>query len=227
MNIINEAKMKLEYLDKLKKMCNSLINSAEELDLRGFKGIKIIQDSLLHPTSDGNTRDKTILLPKDKTEKYLKEENYDLIKSTIYHELCHIDLSNKLPYLHDLHKQSMEEEDYIKSFTIMIYIEYIAHLKSSKIETCKTKNIFYDSVNKKHWNFLDECDKIMFIKTTPYIIGRDEKSEYLNKLENSELRKRILEVAKELKKLPKSNFVDSYYILHDLEILVSKYITNY
>lgn len=225
MNINNEAKIDLKYLDKLKEIINS-IDVPYEFNLDGFNGIKIISDSLLHPTSDGNLKDKTILLPKNKTQKYLQNENYGLIKSTIYHELCHVDLSNKLPYLHELHKKYMNEENYIKCFTIMIYIEYIAHLKSSKLETTETQENFYKSVNQRNWDFSDNCDKIMFIKFSPYIIGRDKNNKYIMKLENFELKERVLEVQSELKKLPTKNYIDNYFILSKLEILVSKYITN-
>ena len=226
MNIDNEEKMDLKYLDKLKELCDSIMDFTYNLDLKGFNGIKIISDSLLHPTSDGNLKEKTMLLPKNKTQKYLQNENYDLLKSTIYHELCHVDLANKLPKLHELHKKYIDEENYIKCFTIMIYIEYIAHLKSSKLETIKTQKNFYESINQKKWDFSNECDKIIFIKSSPYIIGRDIENKYINEITNYELKKKILEVKIELEKLPTINFIDNYSILNDLEILVSKYITN-
>lgn len=225
MNINNEAKMDLKYLDKLKEIINT-IAIPYEFNLDEFNGIKIISDSLLHPVSVGNFKDKTILLPKNKTQKYLQDENYDLLKSTIYHELCHVDLLNKLPHLHELHKKYMNEENYIKCFTIMIYIEYIAHLKSSKLETPETKEKFYKSVNQRNWDFSDNCDKIMFVKSSPYIIGRDENNKYIMKLENFELKERVLEIQSEFENLSSKNYIDNYSILSNLEILVSKYITN-
>lgn len=123
------------------------------------------------------------MLQKNKTQKYLQNENYDLLKSTIYHELCYVDLSNKSPYLHELHKKYMNEENYIKCFTIMICIEYIAHLKSTKFEITETQENFYKSVKQKNWDFSDDCDKIMFIKSFPYIIGRDENNKYIMKFD--------------------------------------------
>ena len=66
----------------------------------------------------------------------------------------------------------------------------------------------------------------MFIKTSPYIIGRVENNKYIMKLENFELKKRVIEVQSEFEKLPSKNYIDNYSILSSLEILVSKYITN-
>ncbi len=59
MNINNEAKIDLKYLDKLKEIINS-IDIPYEFNLDVFNGIIIVSDSLLHSTSDGNLKDKTI-----------------------------------------------------------------------------------------------------------------------------------------------------------------------
>lgn len=149
-----------------------------------------------------------------------------MMDKMIYHELCHIDLENKLPNLHYLHKKSMDIDDDITCFTIMIYIEYLAHLKSTKLETSENQIKFYESINQKKWNFNNEIDKIYFIKYAPYIIGRDLRNEYILKLDDSELKKHIEEVKKEFEKLPIAELIDNYNILGDLEKLVKKYISN-
>lgn len=226
MNIINTANMAKVDLKLLNNICDSLKNVVLDLDLFGFKGIEIIPDSFLHSDSDGNTKNKLILLPINKTHSYLINEGRDVVKSTIYHELCHIDLANKLPKLHELHEKYIMSDDYIKCFTIMIYIEYVAHLKSSIFESKDTQLKYYSSINNKKWDFNDECDKILFIKHIPYILGRDINNEYINDISNVVLKQKLIEVKKELEILPTKNFIDDYSVLYDFEKLVQKYITN-
>lgn len=76
------------------------------------------------------------------------------------------------------------------------------------------------------YEFNLDCDKIMFVKSSPYIIGRDENNKYIMKLENFELKERVLEIQSEFENLSSKNYIDNYSILSNLEILVSKYITN-
>lgn len=215
--------------DTLKKIQQILISIEElitDFNLEGFKGIKIVSDSLLHPDSDGHMENKTMLLPKNKTQRYIETGQYDLLKSTIYHELCHVDLANKLPNLHLLHQKSADIEDDITCFTIMIYIEYLAHLKSTEIETLENQTNFYDSLYNQTWNFDDDNHKIYFIKAAPYIIGRDIENKYLPCIRDKELKMRIEEVKSELEKLPTNKLIDDYSILYNLEKIVKRYITN-
>ncbi len=226
MKIYNEAQMNTDALNRLQQILVTLEKFIIDLNLDGFKGIKIISDSLLHSNSDGHMENKTIFLPKNKIQKYIYDGENDLIKSTLYHELCHIDLENKLPKLHSLHEKSVNIEDDITCFTIMIYIEYLAHLKSSNIETLANQLKFYNSINEYNWNFDDEVDKVYFIKYVPYIIGRDVNNKYLSSIYNKELKKRIEEIKKEFEKLSTTKLIDDYSILYDLEKIVKKYITN-
>jgi len=226
MVINNEAGMDLEAVKILEKLYNTVLGESSELNLSGFKGIKIIFDSSLPPISDGRLEDKILLLPRNKIQRYLHLGNYDIIKSTIHHELCHVDLANKLPFLHELLNDYMKEENYIKGFTIMIYIEYVVHLKSKKFETFENKIVFFESVNNKKWNFNNDVDKVMFIKVSPYILGRDTDSNYLKSVINIELKNRLLEIKKEFEKLPTIALIDNYRLLEGLERLVSEYVSN-
>lgn len=226
MKIDNQANIPTNQLYKLENIYNSILKQTKDLDLLNFKGIRIVEDSLLNSLSDGHFESGIIILPKNKILNYLENENFDILKSTIYHELCHVDLYNKIPRLHKLHKKYNELDNFVKSFTIMIYIEYLAHLKSSKLETIETQTDFFDSVYKLNYDFSNIEHKIYFIKATPYIIGRDINGYYVNKIKNMDFKNRIEEVKKVLIKLPKENLIDDYNILNELEKIVSKYITN-
>lgn len=136
MEINNEAKMQEEYIEALKDIIKNIISNNPELDLQELEDIKIV-NNLQNESSDGGFENNVILVPKHKIEEYIKEENFDIIKSTIYHELCHADLKSKLPQLHVLSDEYRNNEHYVRYFTIMVYIEYISHIMSLKYETEK------------------------------------------------------------------------------------------
>lgn len=227
MLIKNSANISITAIKKLNIICKIIENNSKGLDTSGFKGIHIISDDLLPSDFDGRLDAKKILLPKNKIEKYFINGMDDIVKSTIYHELCHIDISNKLPKLHLLHSSSIKNDDYITAFTIMIIIEYLAHLKSYRFETNENRKRYLDSVNSKLWNFNLDTDKILFIKHSPYIIARDHNNHFISNLKNVDLKNRLLEIEKEIKKIISKGIKDDYSILLNLQEIVKKYINNY
>lgn len=226
MIIKNETLINKEDIIKIQSICDSLNDRINNFNLNDFKGIKLIEDKYFNVSSDGKSENGIILLPSRKTQQYLHNGQEDLIKSTIYHELCHIDLLNKLPNLHQLHSYYVQKEDFIKSFTIMIYIEYLAHLKSSNLETKEIKESFFESIINKNWNFENEENRIYFIKCAPYIIARDNTNNFINNLTDNNLKSRLIEIKVEFEKLNSETLTDEYDILNNLEHIVSKYISN-
>ena len=160
--INNEAKIIKEYFDKLKDIIYDIVNKNTELDLEGLHQIKIV-DNIENTSTDGRFENNKIILPKNKMEEYIKNNDVATIKSTIYHELCHVDLKNKLPQLHHLCDKYKHEENYIKYVTIMVYIEYIAHIMSLKHESKENIKRFLESINSRTWDFKDEISRIYFI----------------------------------------------------------------
>lgn len=223
MRIENKACMSESYLNKLKELTTKIEEELLDLDLSEFKGINIEYDSSFPSLSDGRTNNKTIILPKNRTENNL-DNKIDMVKSTIIHELYHIDLSNRLPRIHSEFSTALKTEKYIKGYTILTYIEYITHLKSTKYENEELKNSFIKSINRKKWNFENEEDKIYMIKAAPYIIARDPE---LLKIENKILKNNLSEIKRELERLNRIEINDDYFCLSKLEKIVKKYIIDY
>lgn len=226
MEINNEAKMQEKYIEILKDIIENIIRNNPELDLQGLESIKIV-DNLENESSDGRSENNVILLPKYKIEEYIKDENFDTIKLTIYHELCHVDLKSKLPQLHALSDEYRNNENYVRYFTIMVYIEYISHIMSLEYETEENVKRFLNSINNRTWNFNDEISRIYFIKCVPYVLGRiNNKFEYIDIIKNKEFKVHIVEVKEIIERIPNVNLIDDYNILIELENYVSKYISN-
>lgn len=226
MEINDEAKMQEKYIEMLKDIIENIIGNNPELDLKGLEGIKIV-NNLENEGSGGRFENNVILLPKYKIEEYIKDENFDTIKSTIYHELCHVDLKSKFQQLHVLSDEYRNNENYVRYFTIMVYIEYISHIMSLEYETEENIKRFLNSINNRTWNFNDEISRIYFIKCAPYVLGRiNNKFEYIDIIKSNEFKVHIVEVKEIIERIPNVNLIDDYNILIELENYVSKYISN-
>lgn len=151
-----------------------------------------------------------------------------MIKSNIIHEIYHMKLKRILPKIHKKHKEAYNNEDFITSFTIVIYIEYLTHLESSKYETEKMIDQYLKSINDYNWDFSDDTSKIYLVKHAGYIIARAEDERVKNKnyilnLKNEILRKEIKKIQDILDNI---KIEDNYNQLLPIENIVRKYITN-
>lgn len=224
MNIYNKCNLDLKYEKNLNLLLNDLDTS--KLNLYGFRGIEVLEDKFFNEFSDGKTNDGLISLPKSKIQDYLKNENIDVIRSTIYHELVHIDLSNRYPNIHKVYNESLDSDDYIKTYTIIIFIEFMAHKESTKYETKTNQEIFYNSVNSLKLNFNNDVDKVYFVKYIGYILGRLNSKFDINIIKSDEIKSRSIEFQKELDLIQQREICDDYCILLGLEEVVKKYISN-
>jgi len=224
--INNEAKIVKEYFEKLEEIINNLVNENTELNLEGLHQIKIV-DNIENTSSDGRFENNAIILPKNKMEEYIKNNDEAIIKSTIYHELCHVDLNNRLPQLHNLSNKYKHEENYIKFFTIMVYIEYIAHIMSLKYEGEEIIKRFLESINNRTWNFNDEISRVYFIKCVPYVLGRINKNfDYINIVKSKDFKNHIVQAKEIIERAVCNGAIDDYNKLVEVEDFISKYISN-
>ena len=224
--IRNEAKMSIEYFERIEEIITNTIDRSKELNLDEVKEIDVV-DNIPNIDSDGRYENDRILLFKDKMEEYLKNGDVDTIKSIIYHELCHAEAKKRLPQLHALHEKYMEEENYIKGFTIMVYIEYVTHKKSIEYEEKENIKRFLESINNIEWNFENYELKIKFVKYVPYVLVRVfNNPEYINIIKDREFTDRIIQVKEIIERINNGELTDDYSSLHELEMFVSKYISN-
>lgn len=222
MEILNAADMSEYSINKIYALINDLQDKIKVLNLEGFKKIIIIPDEeFSSSSSDGSMgRDKNIYLPKKRTENNI-DTNIEKVKSTIYHEFCHVDLFNKLPKIHKYYFKNYDEKNAIRTHTIEVYIEYITHLKSIELETRKMYEEFIESINNHKWIFNSRQDIVYMIKCSPYIISRDPD---LSHIADNSLVEKLIEIKRELERLYKNGIKDDYSKLSRLEGIIAKYI---
>lgn len=231
MQIINSNLLDKNRREKLKSILEEIFNMEENKQIiNDIKGIKLVEPGILHSSSSGRIIDDYIVLPVDKIGDIINnfDEECQIIKSNILHEISHIKLKKVLPRLHKMHQKALEKEDYIMGFTIDIYIEYLTHLESTQYETEKMIDKYMKSINDYNWNFLDYISKIYLIKHSGYIIARAEdarvkEKNYISNFKNIKLRKEIENIQKLLKNIKRE---DNYTALLPLENIVKKYISN-
>lgn len=232
MKIFNKELLSIAQEEKLSSIIHEIVQKEySNLNSIEIKGIKIIKEGVIHKDVSARMEDGYIILPINKISNVLdsnNEDEIDMLKSNIIHEMYHVQLYNMMPNIHGKHKKSMEDEDYITTFTIIIYIEYLAHLESVKYETIDGINKYYESINNYNWNFTQEQSNLYMIKHASYIIARADDNRikdknYIENLKSSELKERIIEVKDLLKNIKIS---DDYEQLLEIERFVSRYISN-
>lgn len=231
MQIINSNLLDKNRREKLKSILEEIFNMEENKQIiNDIKGIKLVEPGILHSSSSGRIIEDFIVLPADKIGDIVNNYNEEcqIIKSNILHEISHVKLKKELPQLHEMHQNALVKEDFITGFTIGIYIEYLTHLESTKHETEKMIDQYMQSINDYNWNFQEDISKINFIKHSGYIIARAEddrvkEKNYISNFKNIKLKKEIENIQKLLKHIKRE---DNYDTLLPLENIVKQYISN-
>lgn len=230
MQIINDNLLDEGRKEKLKELIEEIIQIKDiEEFIQDIKGIKIIKENILHKDISASIKDEYIIIPINKIGNIIENfEEISLLKSNIIHEIYHMKLQKILPKIHKKHKEAYDNEDFITSFTIVIYIEYLTHLESAKYETEKMIDQYLESINDYNWDFSDDISKIYLVKHAGYIIARAEDERVKNKnyianLKNERLRVEIENIQYILDNI---KIKDDYNQLLSIENIVRKYITN-
>ena len=221
--LLNESKIDNYHIIIIEEIIEEISIDANNLNLDGLDLIIIKDDSFFNNLSDARTINKTVYIRKSFLINNIEEKNYSIIKSTIYHEFCHIDIKNKYPKLHELYDFYLNEDDDTKVFTIMFFIEYITSVKSNLMESNETNKIFWESVYNKYWDFNNPVDRVYFIKESSYILARDNNNE-INMIIDSNAKKRLNDLKSIIDTIINGDVIDDYSILIPLENEVKKYI---
>lgn len=236
LEVINLDKLSTSEISIFKELLEYLeSNYLYDMNLEKLKGIKIVFDNEIFIDSDGKFEDNQVLLPISKTKRALSNnqgDDFENLKSTIYHELAHLDFRNNFPVLHNMYDEYVLKEDYKKAVPIQIWVEFNVERKNNVICNENAVKKYMESVINFKWDSTKETHFIILKKHLPYIIARIN-GKYLNKadtisiIKSDYVKRIILDVEKILYDLSKQQYRDSFDFLKELydylDIEESKY----
>lgn len=205
---------------------------AKEFDLSALTEIEIVHS--LPGSSDGRMVDNNILLSKrlyDLLPKLDIHDNNDfnLVVSTLYHELCHINERTIMP---NIHAVCYEEEKGIDYCVALFWIEYIVETKTDAVFR-KDRSQFCHYLAESDWridrfNFDDNktFNYFWLIKILPYVLVAFHNkgiSTYTERIKNKLVRNMVSELYNVILDLQKAYPFDDINKLCEIKRVMISY----
>lgn len=221
-------------LDKYGSQLN--INTLEEIEL-------IDKNDLPYETDGKVLNAKKIivtsrlyeLLPNLKIEVLCGNENYAMLRKTLYHEMGHINDMTLMPKNYNYVLESFESRKInIDSIASLLWVEYVAEKRTAFFENAYNLEICDELVKRKwHCSIADpyarygEKNFFYLTKLLPYFMARtnkkDLREQYINRIENKLLIQYIKEIGNEVRFLETKGVFDDICFLKGLNIIIEKY----
>lgn len=235
-----------EYHIFLNKVVELVLNQyGSDLNINTLKEIELINKNECAYETDGKVIDNSKIIVTSRLYELLPTLNinclndnndYKLLKQTIYHEMGHI---NDMAYMPNLYKCVFENiqkkaSDINASTSSLFWLEYIAEKRSAGFENVYDLEIcdkFVDaewmcSMTSNFSNFIDN-NFLYLTKILPYFLGRttpeNVRQEYITKIKNNVLIDYIGELDNELKNLETKGIFDDLDVLNSLYRIIKKY----
>ncbi len=231
-----------EYDVFIKEVVNIILDKyGDNLHLSSLEEIELISKEDIPYETDGKvlSNRKIIvtsrlyeLLPALNVKELLENNNFKLLKKTLYHEMGHITDMTFMPKLYKCVLDNDEiNENYIAS---LFWLEYIAEKRTSGFEKVNDLEICNDIVKRKwkcsmadpygHYN---EKNFFYLTKILPYFMARTKEPTvrkfYLSNIKNKLLSEYIKEIDDELKSLELIQMFDEPSVLIGLYKIIDKY----
>lgn len=215
-----------------------------QLNIDTLKEIELIDKNDLPYETDGKTLNasKIIvtsrlyeLLPNLEIDTLKNNENYAMLRKTLYHEMGHINDMVVMPKLYNCVLKSFEVRNvYVDSIAALFWVEYIAEKRTAFFENVYNLEICDDFVKRKwHCSIADpyaqygEKNFFYLTKLLPCFIARTSKNDlreqYLYRIENKLLIQYINEIDNEVKFLETQGLFDDLRLLKRLCTTIDKY----
>lgn len=220
-------------LDKYGTQLN--ISTLEEIELVNKRKYNYITDGKAYTVRIEVTSRLYELLPTLDIEELEDNNEYKLLRKTLYHELGHINDMTLMPKLYGMMFKDFQNGDVnLYSISILLWIEYVAEKRTVGFENVNDMELCDDFVNEK-W----ECSKFEpclsgnnenfydLTKLLPYFIARttneDIRNQYLDQIENRLVVDYIKEIAIEINYLESRGTFDDPEVLRGLYEIIDKY----
>jgi len=220
-------------LDKYGSQLN--INTLEEIELVNKRKYNYITDGKAYIGRIEVTSRLYELLPILDVEELEDNNEYKLLRKTLYHELGHINDMTLMPKLYGMMFKDFQNGDVdLYSISILLWIEYVAEKRTVGFENVNDMELCDDFVKEK-W----ECSKFEpclsgsnenfydLTKLLPYFIARtaneDIRDQYLDRIENSLVVDYVKEISIELDNLESKGTFDDPEVLRRLYEIIDKY----
>lgn len=232
-----------KYEDFLVEVFNFVLTTyAQDLDLSALKEVILYKQEEFYYQTDGRTvGNGTIivlssrlfeLLPCIRIKELSENSDFNLIVSTLYHEMGHVNDWLKMPTLYN---KVMHTDEPQNVMAILLWLEYIAEKRSCIPKlTQKAHTDFCEAFIKWEWpakdfNYIDANMNNYFylVKAIPYFLARScdpqKRTDYLSRMRNPIVRSFALEIDKEISLLENRPIFDYEEPLEPLSSVIRKY----
>ncbi len=209
-------------------------NFAKDFNLSVLNKIEIVPS--LPCLSDGRIEGTTILLSKRlydllptlDLDLLRDNDDFNLIISTLYHELCHLNEQTILPNIHAICNRDDIDIDY---FVAQFWIEYIVEIKTNAVFK-RNKSNFCDDIALNEWKInnadydtQNTTNYFYLIKVLPYALAyyHNEKSDYVARIKNPIVRNMTVELYDALSNIQNEYPVDDMNSLNEIKRIFLTY----
>lgn len=225
------------FLSKIYK--NVITNFARDFDLSALSKIEIVE--VLHGSSDGRLIGNDILLSKRlfdllptlDIESLENNSVFNLLISTLFHELCHLNERSITPNIHSMCDRDIIDIDY---FVALVWIEYIVELKTNLVFKRK-KTDFRKAVALNEWkicksnfNDFDTSNYFYLVKVLPYILADLDDTtinEYSKQIKNTVVKRMVIELYYTVTRIKKYYPFDDFKILNQIKNILLHYENHF
>ena len=219
-----------------------------QLNLTTLEEIELIKKEEIPYETDGKllSASKIIitsrlyeLLPNLEIDSLKNNEDYGMLRKTLYNEMGHINDMALMPKLYNCILESFENRNInADSIASLFWGEYVAEKRTAFFENVYNLEICDDFVKRKwHCSIADphahygEKNFFYLTKLLPYFMTRtnkkDLREQYLNRIENKLLIQYINEIDNEVRFLETKGLFDDVCFLKRLCTIIDKYYNKF
>lgn len=235
-----------EFLNKVVKLI--LDKYGSQLNLDTLEEIELIYKEDLPYETDGKVLNESKiiitsrlyeLLPSLKIDNLSNNDDYTMLRKTLYHEMGHINDMVFMPKLYTCVLENFENGNInADSISSLFWIEYLAERRTVFFENVYNLEICDDFVKGKwHCSMTDpyshygEKNFYYLTKLLPYFMARtnrqDLRQQYLSRVQNNLLIEYINEIDAELKYLEANGPFDDPIVLKGLYGIIDKHFNRF